>query len=295
MAYSLISNSCFSLDPYLLFLEKCWLKEIKQILFIINRIQKTLECLCYKYVARWVGCGMFWPFLVMTIYCGILPHPSCDWLAVSVWIHCRLFHCCEMVGIWGGGKSVLQFCFYFTIRLDTSFANKRRQLGRYSSLADYKPRSLVLLGWTCMSFCCCVYQWNISHKFFYNYFGLSLWLTVGINSVLGLAMLPTFWKYQRDYRLLSSTMLAGGRTFNQSGTGCQSNVHDDSLRVGLELIITNHAVINDGYKILQHWPGAYLVHAIYLCLVLHMLCDRMMYMIEQHIFLICLCWVMGSF
>jgi hypothetical protein len=26
---------------------------------------------------------------------------------------------------------------------DTSFANKRRPLGRYSSLADYKPRSLV--------------------------------------------------------------------------------------------------------------------------------------------------------
>jgi hypothetical protein len=28
-------------------------------------------------------------------------------------------------------------------QLPTSFANKRRQLGRYSSLADYKPRSLV--------------------------------------------------------------------------------------------------------------------------------------------------------
>jgi exonuclease III len=27
----------------------------------------------------------------------------------------------------------------------TSFANKRRPLGRYSSLADYKPRSLVLV------------------------------------------------------------------------------------------------------------------------------------------------------
>jgi hypothetical protein len=43
------------------------------------------------------------------------------------------------------GSLVLTTWHPLSAKVSTSFANKRRPLGRYSSLADYKPRSLFFL------------------------------------------------------------------------------------------------------------------------------------------------------
>lgn len=100
---------------------------------------------------------------------------------------------------------------------------------------------------------------------------------------------------------ITVTGLSGKKSSASLYYVCLLYVQGDSLDRGPRLITVNHTLI---YHWKRNWHHCVLwntdpvpfcvIYAIPFCLWFHM-CGKIKYMTEQHVFLICLYWVMGSF